>query len=65
MLDRLNALYPVRYTVLLLCIGLSLLSLFILVATGNGAAVCVLSTALTVFGFLSANSAVKPQTFSG
>jgi len=50
MLDRLNALYPVRYTVLLLCIGLSLLSLFILVATGNGAAVFVLSTALTVLG---------------
>ena len=50
MLDRLNALYPVRYTVLLVCIGLSLLSLFVLVATGNGAWVFVASTALTIVG---------------
>ncbi len=50
MLDRLNALYPVRYTVLLVCIGLSLLSLFVLVATGNGALVFVASTALTIVG---------------
>jgi glutamate synthase domain-containing protein 2 len=50
MLDRLNALYPVRYTVLLLCIGLSLLSLFVLVATGQGAWIFGLSTVLSMVG---------------
>ena len=48
MLNRLNALYPVRYTVLLLSIGVSLLSLFVLVATGNGTLVFVASTALAM-----------------
>lgn len=50
MLDRLNALYPVRYTFLLASIGLSLLSLFVLVATGSGAFVFVLSSALALLG---------------
>jgi len=50
MLNRLKALYPMRYFVLLLCIGLSLLSLFALVATGNGAVVSIASTALTIVG---------------
>ncbi|WP_332752550.1 FMN-binding glutamate synthase family protein [Hydrogenophaga sp.] len=36
MLDRLNALYPVRYTALGLCVVLALLSLFTLIAFGIG-----------------------------
>ena len=36
MLDRLNALYPVRYTVLALCVLAMLLSLFALLALGVG-----------------------------
>ena len=36
MLDRLNALYPVRYTALALCVLVALLSLFTWVAVGEG-----------------------------
>ncbi|WP_137920781.1 FMN-binding glutamate synthase family protein [Hydrogenophaga sp. 2FB] len=47
MLDRLNALYPVRYTALALCVLIGLLSLFTLVAFGIG------GLAFLVFGALS------------
>ena len=36
MLDRLNALYPVRYTALALCVVCALLSLFTVVGFGIG-----------------------------
>ena len=48
MLDRLNALYPVRYTALALCALIALLSLFTLVAFGVG------GWSFLVFGALSA-----------
>jgi glutamate synthase domain-containing protein 2 len=48
MLDRLNALYPVRYTALALCVVGALLSLFTLVAFGVG------GWAFLIFGGLSA-----------
>ncbi|MEX1167512.1 MAG: glutamate synthase-related protein, partial [Hydrogenophaga sp.] len=47
MLDRLNALYPVRYTALALCVLCALLSLFTLVGFGVGLG------PLLVFGALS------------
>lgn len=48
MLDRLNALYPVRYTAFALCVLFGLLSLFTLVAFGVG------GFTFLVFGALSA-----------
>ena len=50
MLERLNALYPVRYTALLLCAVITLLSLFTLVAFGIGGWPFVLFGALTALG---------------
>jgi glutamate synthase domain-containing protein 2 len=48
MLDRLNAIYPVRYTAIALCVFCALLSLFALVAFGSG------GWWLLLFGGLSA-----------
>jgi glutamate synthase domain-containing protein 2 len=51
MLDRLNALYPIRYTALALCVLFSLLSLFSMVAFGVGMVWFVLFGALSVVGW--------------
>jgi glutamate synthase domain-containing protein 2 len=51
MLDRLNAIYPVRYTVLALAVLCALLSLFTLVAFGAGGWVFVVSAGLTALGW--------------
>jgi glutamate synthase domain-containing protein 2 len=51
MLDRLNALYPIRYTALALCVFFALLSLFSLVAFGVGLGWLVLFGALSVLGW--------------
>jgi glutamate synthase domain-containing protein 2 len=51
MLDRLNALYPIRYTALALCAFFALLSLFSLVAFGVGLGWLVLFGALSVLGW--------------
>ncbi len=50
MLDRLNALYPVRYTVFGLCVVLALLSLFTLIAVGSGGFWFLVFTGLSVLG---------------
>ncbi len=50
MLDRLNALYPVRYTVFALCVLIALLSLFALVAFGEGGFVFLVFGALSALG---------------
>jgi glutamate synthase domain-containing protein 2 len=50
MLDKLNALYPVRYTALALCVVAALLSLFTLVAFGKGFWALVLFGGLSVVG---------------
>ena len=50
MLDRINALYPVRYTALALCALVALLSLFTLVAFGIGGGWFVLFGGLSVLG---------------
>jgi glutamate synthase domain-containing protein 2 len=50
MLDRLNAIYPVRYTALGLCAFIALLSLFSLVAFGLGGFWFLLFGALTLLG---------------
>ncbi|MFP8835019.1 FMN-binding glutamate synthase family protein [Hydrogenophaga sp. XSHU_21] len=50
MLDRLNAVYPVRYTALALCAVIALLSLFTLVAFGIGGFWFLLFAALTGLG---------------
>ncbi|MDM7944249.1 MAG: FMN-binding glutamate synthase family protein [Hydrogenophaga sp.] len=50
MLDRLNALYPVRYTALGLCVLLALLSLFTLVAFGIGGFWFLLFAGLSALG---------------
>lgn len=52
MLDRLNQLYPVRYTALAFCVVASLLSLFTLVGFGIGGLWFLVFTALSVQGFL-------------
>ena len=52
MLDRLNALYPVRYTAFGLCVVLALLTLFTLVAFGLGGFWFLLFTTLSVVGVL-------------
>ncbi|WP_372659446.1 FMN-binding glutamate synthase family protein [Hydrogenophaga sp.] len=51
MLDRLNALYPVRYTALALCVLGALLSLFTLVGFGIGGWTFLICTGLSVLGF--------------
>ena len=51
MLERLNALYPIRYTALALCVLFALLSLFSLVAFGVGMGWFVLFGALSVVGW--------------
>jgi glutamate synthase domain-containing protein 2 len=50
MLDRLNALYPVRYTALALCVLCALLSLFTLVGFGIGGFWFLLFTGLAALG---------------
>src|SRR5690606_10292322 len=50
MLDRLNAVYPVRYTVLAICAVGALLSLFTLVAFGIGGFWFLLFAALCALG---------------
>lgn len=50
MLDRLNALYPVRYTALGLCVVLALLSLFTLIAFGIGGFWFLVFAGLSVLG---------------
>ena len=50
MLERLNAYYPVRYTALMLCAVITLLSLFTLVAFGIGGGPFLLFGALTLLG---------------
>ena len=50
MLDRLNAIYPVRYTAFALCVVLALLSLFTLVAFGIGGFWVLLFGALSLVG---------------
>ena len=51
MLDRLNALYPVRYTALALCVVCALLSLFTLVGFGIGGFWFLVFTGLSVLGY--------------
>src|SRR3990167_1135899 len=51
MLERLNAIYPVRYTALALCVLCALLSLFTLVAFGVGGLVFLLFAGLSALGF--------------
>ncbi|MEZ5663594.1 MAG: FMN-binding glutamate synthase family protein [Burkholderiaceae bacterium] len=51
MLDRLNALYPVRYTALALCVFIALLSLFSWVGLGVGGGVFLLTAALSALGW--------------
>jgi glutamate synthase domain-containing protein 2 len=50
MLDRLNAIYPVRYTALALCVLCALLSLFTLVGFGIGGFWFLLFTGLSALG---------------
>lgn len=50
MLDRLNALYPVRYTALALCVLCALLSLFTLVGFGVGGFWFLVFTGLSALG---------------
>lgn len=51
MLDRLNALYPVRYTALALCVVCALLSLFTLVGFGIGGFWFLVFTGLSALGY--------------
>ena len=51
MLERLNALYPIRYTALALCVLLALLSLFALVAFGAGLGWLLLFGGLSAVGW--------------
>lgn len=50
MLDRLNALYPVRYTALALCVLCALLSLFTLIGFGVGGFWFLVFTGLSLLG---------------
>ena len=50
MLDRLNAIYPVRYTALALCVLCALLSLFTLIGFGIGGIWFLLFTGLAALG---------------
>jgi glutamate synthase domain-containing protein 2 len=51
MLDRLNAIYPVRYTALALCVVCALLSLFTLIGFGIGGFWFLVFTGLSVLGY--------------
>lgn len=51
MLERLNALYPIRYTALALCVFLALLSLFALLAFGLGLGWLLLFGGLSLVGW--------------
>ncbi len=51
MLERLNALYPIRYTALALCVLFALLSLFTLVAFGTGLGWLLLFGGLSAVGW--------------
>ena len=51
MLDRLNALYPVRYTALALCVFIALLSLLAWVISGSGGGLFLLTAALSALGW--------------
>jgi glutamate synthase domain-containing protein 2 len=51
MLDRLNALYPIRYTALALCVLFALLSLFSVLAFGVGLVWLLLFGALSALGW--------------
>ena len=51
MLERLNALYPIRYTALALCVFFALLSLFALLAFGVGLVWLLLFGGLSVLGW--------------
>jgi glutamate synthase domain-containing protein 2 len=59
MLERLNALYPIRYTALALCVFFALLSLFSLVAFGVGLGWLVLFGALSVVGWYDMRQSKK------
>jgi glutamate synthase domain-containing protein 2 len=59
MLERLNALYPIRYTALALCVFFALLSLFSLVAFGVGLGWLVLFSALSVVGWYDLRQSKK------
>ncbi len=51
MLDRLNTIYPVRYTALALCVVCALLSLFTLIGFGIGGFWFLVFTGLSVLGY--------------
>ncbi len=50
MIDRLNQIYPVRYTAFFTALGLTTLSLLVFIASGHGGWVLVLFGALTAVG---------------
>ena len=50
MIDRLNQIYPVRYTAFFTALGLTTLSLLVFIASGHGGWVLVLCGALTAVG---------------
>jgi len=50
MLDRLNQIYPVRYTAFFVALGLTSLSLLVFVASGQGGWVLLIFAALTAVG---------------
>jgi glutamate synthase domain-containing protein 2 len=60
MLDRINALYPVRYTALAACVVLALLSLFTWVGFGMGGGMVLLFAALSALGLQDALQAADP-----
>ncbi len=59
MLERLNALYPIRYTALALCVFFALLSLFSLVAFGVGLGWFLVFGALSVLGWYDLRQSKK------
>ena len=59
MLNRLNALYPIRYTALALCVFFALLSLFALVAFGVGLGWLLLFGALSALGWYDLRQSKK------
>ena len=50
MLDRLNQIYPVRYTAFFVALGLTSLSLLVFVASGQGGWMLLIFGALTAVG---------------
>jgi glutamate synthase domain-containing protein 2 len=50
MLDRLNQIYPVRYTAFFVALGLTTLTLLVFVASGHGAWLLLIFAALTAVG---------------